>query len=83
MKINVIHFRKHILYLQIQNWNISGLPRDIFSIENGIIMENSSGYSLFIDPQNQANKWIKEMERNNQISVVKFTQSDYMKVGIP
>lgn len=45
-------------------------------------MENSSGYSLFIDPQNQANKWIKEMERNNQLSVVKFTQSDYMKVCI-
>ncbi|CAO1367416.1 unnamed protein product [Diamesa hyperborea] len=24
--------------IKIQNWNISGLPRDIFSIENGIIM---------------------------------------------
>lgn len=65
--------------IRIQNWNISGLPRDLFSMENGIIMENSNRYSLFIDPQNQANKWLKEMERNNDLHVVKFTQSDYMK----
>jgi dynein heavy chain, axonemal len=65
--------------IRIQNWNISGLPRDLFSVENGIIMENSNRYSLFIDPQNQANKWIKEMERNNDLHVVKFTQGDYMK----
>ena len=65
--------------IKIQNWNISGLPRDNFSTENGIIMENSSRYSLLIDPQNQANIWIKEMERSNDLHVVKFTQSDYMK----
>ncbi|KAG5675131.1 hypothetical protein PVAND_005060 [Polypedilum vanderplanki] len=62
-----------------QNWNIALLPRDTFSIENAIIMDNSTRYSLFIDPQNQANKWIKEMERNNDIVVIKFTQHDYMK----
>lgn len=65
--------------LRIQNWNINGLPRDMFSTENGIIMENSSRYSLFIDPQNQANQWLKEMERNNDLHVVKFFQKDYMK----
>jgi dynein heavy chain, axonemal len=65
--------------IKIQNWNIAGLPNDTFSIENAIIMDNSTRYSLFIDPQNQANKWIKEMERNNELIVVKFTQSDYMK----
>lgn len=65
--------------IKIQNWNISGLPRDNFSIENGIIMENSQRFSLFIDPQSQANKWLKEMEHNNDLVVVKFTQLDYMK----
>ncbi|CAG9798387.1 unnamed protein product [Chironomus riparius] len=65
--------------IKIQNWNIAGLPHDIFSIENAIIMDNSTRYSLFIDPQNQANKWIKEMERKNELVVVKFTQSDYMR----
>ena len=42
--------------IKIQNWNIAGLPNDIFSIENAIIMDNSTRYSLFIDPQMQANK---------------------------
>jgi dynein heavy chain len=42
--------------IKIQNWNLSGLPNDTFSIENAIIMDNSTRYSLFIDPQNQANK---------------------------
>lgn len=65
--------------MRIQNWNIAGLPYDVFSIENAIIMDNSTRYSLFIDPQNQANKWIKEMERKNELVVVKFTQSDYMR----
>jgi dynein heavy chain len=65
--------------IKTQNWNIALLPRDTFSVENAVIMDNSTRYSLFIDPQNQANKWIKEMERNNEIVVVKFTQRDYMK----
>lgn len=38
---------------QIQNWHVAGLPRDLFSIENAIIMDNSNRYSLFIDPQDQ------------------------------
>lgn len=66
--------------IKIQSWNIDGLPREMFSIENAVIMENSSRYSLFIDPQGQANKWIKTMEKINRLQVVKFSQFDYMKV---
>lgn len=68
--------------ITIQQWNLFGLPRDTFSAENGVIMENSSRYSLFIDPQTQANKWIKTMEKNNNIVVLKMAQVDYMKVII-
>jgi dynein heavy chain, axonemal len=42
--------------IKTQNWNIAGLPNDTFSIENAIIMNSSARYSLFIDPQMQANK---------------------------
>ncbi|XP_045466215.1 dynein axonemal heavy chain 7-like isoform X2 [Harmonia axyridis] len=63
----------------IQKWNIFGLPRDAFSIENGIIQDISKRYSLFIDPQSQASTWIKKMEKKNFIEVVKFTYPDYMK----
>ncbi|XP_063709228.1 dynein axonemal heavy chain 12-like [Culicoides brevitarsis] len=65
--------------ITIQDWNLCGLPRDVFSIENGIVMQNSQKFSLFIDPQGQANKWIKQMEKQNQLNVLKFSQKDYMK----
>lgn len=30
-----------------------------------------------IDPQGQANKWIKNMEKANNLAVIKLTDSDY------
>uniref|UniRef100_A0A336LVJ1 CSON005797 protein n=1 Tax=Culicoides sonorensis TaxID=179676 RepID=A0A336LVJ1_CULSO len=65
--------------ITIQNWNLFGLPCDEFSIENAIIMQCSQKFSLFIDPQGQANKWIKQLERQNQLAITKFSHDDYMK----
>lgn len=33
-----------------------------------------------IDPQSQANKWIKNMEKPNNLSVIRMTSSDYVRV---
>jgi dynein heavy chain len=30
-----------------------------------------------IDPQSQANKWIKNMERENNFNIIKLSQQDY------
>lgn len=35
----------------------------MLSVENGVISQYSQRWSLFIDPQSQANKWIKIMAR--------------------
>ena len=32
-----------------------------------------------IDPQGQANKWVKNMEKEAKLSVIKLTDSDYMR----
>lgn len=47
--------------VKIRNWQIAGLPRDTLSVENGVIVEYSRRWPLFIDPQGQANKWVKNM----------------------
>lgn len=65
--------------LKIQDWCLYGLPNDAFSVENGIIIDNSRRYSLLIDPQNQANLWIKNMERQNDLHITKFAHADYMQ----
>uniref|UniRef100_A0ABI7Y3R0 EF-hand domain-containing protein n=1 Tax=Felis catus TaxID=9685 RepID=A0ABI7Y3R0_FELCA len=63
----------------IRAWNIAGLPSDSFSIDNGIIIMNARRWPLMIDPQGQANKWIKNMEKTNSLHVIKLSDPDYVR----
>ncbi|XP_060028831.1 dynein axonemal heavy chain 3 isoform X1 [Erinaceus europaeus] len=65
--------------VKIRAWQIAGLPIDSFSIDNGIIVSNSRRWALMIDPQGQANKWIKNMEKSNKLSVIKFSDASYVR----
>ena len=50
----------------IQGWNIAGLPKDDTSTENGVIIDKTKRWPLMIDPQNQANKFIKNMGADHE-----------------
>jgi len=63
----------------IRQWNIDGLPTDNFSVDNAIITFNARRWPLMIDPQGQANKWIRKMEEDNSLHVIKFTDADYLR----
>lgn len=65
--------------VSVRNWTICGLPSDQFSIENGIITAKCRRWPLFIDPQGQANKWIRNMEKDRKIDVIKLTDGNYMR----
>lgn len=65
--------------VQIRSWTIYGLPADNFSIENAIIVKSADRWPLMIDPQNQANKWIKNMEKQNNLIVIKLTDPNYTR----
>lgn len=47
--------------VQIRAWNIAGLPTDDHSSTNAIIMSKARRWPLMIDPQGQANKFIKKL----------------------
>ena len=59
--------------VKIREWIITGLPTDSFSIDNAIVVANARRWPLLIDPQGQANKWIKTLERNNNLQVIKLS----------
>jgi len=59
--------------VQIREWLIQGLPNDSFSIDNAIVIENARRWPLLIDPQGQANKWVKNMYRRDNLQVIKLS----------
>lgn len=60
----------------IRMWGIAGLPSDKLSVENGIIMFKSRRWPLMIDPQTQANKFIKMLGKSVETGLDVFKQSD-------
>lgn len=65
--------------VKIRNWQIAGLPRDTLSVENGVIVQFSQRWPLFIDPQGQANKWIKNLEKDAGLDVIKLSDRDFLR----
>ena len=42
--------------VKIRAWQIAGLPVDSFSVDNGIIVDNSRRWPLMVDPQGKTAK---------------------------
>ncbi|KAL4470156.1 hypothetical protein ABPG72_009081 [Tetrahymena utriculariae] len=66
--------------ITIRDWNLQGLPNDVFSVDNGVITKQSERWPLMIDPQGEANKWIKNHERDNNLKIVRFSESHFLSV---
>ena len=64
--------------LQVREWQICGLPSDSMSVENACIVKYSKRWPLFIDPQSQANKWIRQMEQEKLITM-KLSDRDFLR----
>lgn len=65
--------------VKVREWQLSGLPRDNLSVENGVIVQFSRRWPLFIDPQGQANRWVKSLEKDKLLDVVKLTDRDFLR----
>lgn len=61
-----------------RSWQINGLPVDNFSTENGVMITKGSRWVLNIDPQTQANIWIRNTYKKNLI-VLDMTNPKYIE----
>ena len=61
--------------VEIRNWIMNSLPNDIFSIDSAIIMKHSVRYPLLLDPEGQALLWIKSMEKDSKLIIVKSSDN--------
>ena len=65
--------------VEVREWNIQGLPTDSVSVDNGILVTRGKRWPLMIDPQAQANKWIKAMQAKNGLRTIKLTDSNILR----
>lgn len=62
--------------VRIREWNVAGLPSDSLSVENAIIAFEARRWPLMIDPQTQANKFIKKFGQRDEGSLLTFKASE-------
>ena len=76
--------------VSILEWQINGLPTDSVSTDNAIMVERSKRWPLLIDPQQQANRWIRNIESKKGLSIIKASDiklaralESSMRLGTP
>ncbi|KAJ7549736.1 hypothetical protein O6H91_07G065700 [Diphasiastrum complanatum] len=65
--------------VEVREWSIWGLPIDNVSVDNGILVTRGKRWPLMIDPQGQANNWIKAMEAKNGIRVIRLSDANLLR----
>lgn len=66
--------------MELREWQLFGLPSDAISAENALcIMKGNQRWPLIIDPQQQANQWIKRLESSNRLEIVKSDDKFFLQ----
>lgn len=70
--------------VKLRTWQLAGLPTDSVSTQNGIVMARARRWPLLIDPQGQANRFIKTLGRDkalceNGMDVVKPSDRNFLR----
>eukprot|EP00927_Polykrikos_kofoidii_P016936 TRINITY_DN17697_c0_g2_i1.p1 TRINITY_DN17697_c0_g2~~TRINITY_DN17697_c0_g2_i1.p1 ORF type:complete len:2183 (+),score=502.38 TRINITY_DN17697_c0_g2_i1:396-6551(+) len=64
---------------EVREWNINNLPSDDLSVENGILVTRGRRWPLMIDPQAQANRWVRSMGKARNIIITKLSDTSYLR----
>jgi len=65
--------------VQIREWQNCRLPTDSVSTDSAILVSRTRRWPLMIDPQGQANQWIKKMEEKADISITTMTDINMLR----
>ncbi|OQS07665.1 sporangia induced dynein heavy chain, partial [Thraustotheca clavata] len=70
--------------VKLRAWQIAGLPTDTVSTQNGIIISRARRWPLLIDPQGQANRFVKNLGKEkslceNGMDVVKQSDKNFLR----
>merc|ERR1711871_1052574 len=73
-----------VIPTQLRHWQLSGLPVDNVSTQNGLIIDRARRWPLCIDPQGQANRFIKNYGKDKEaceggIDVVKQSEKNFIR----
>lgn len=66
--------------VRIREWQNQGLPTDAVSVNSGIIVDKCRRWPLMIDPQNQANAWIRKLEEKNNLQVTTMQDGNLLRI---
>jgi dynein heavy chain len=70
--------------VKLRSWQLAGLATDAVSTQNGIIMSRSRRWPLCIDPQGQANRFIRNFGKDpavceNSMDICKLTDKNFLR----
>ncbi|CAD7077293.1 unnamed protein product [Hermetia illucens] len=65
---------------EMRSWNMQGLPKDDISVENGLYVTRALRWPLMIDPQEQANQWIRNLEKGNNLRILKMNDPHLSRI---
>lgn len=57
---------------------MQGLANDSLSVDNAVITKKCERWPLLIDPQGEANKWLKKHEKANNLKIINFSETHYL-----
>ncbi len=65
--------------IKIREWQNNGLPTDGVSVENAIIATQAMRYPLMVDPQMQANRWVKQTLKKQGVIILRLNSGELMR----
>eukprot|EP00599_Poterioochromonas_sp_BG-1_P017876 CAMPEP_0173166600 /NCGR_PEP_ID=MMETSP1105-20130129/22117_1 /TAXON_ID=2985 /ORGANISM="Ochromonas sp., Strain BG-1" /LENGTH=3828 /DNA_ID=CAMNT_0014087887 /DNA_START=639 /DNA_END=12125 /DNA_ORIENTATION=- len=65
--------------VQIREWQNQGLPTDPVSVNNGILVDKCRRWPLMIDPQMQANQWLRKKEESNNVMITTMRDPNLLR----